>query len=282
MNPVVSVVIPTYNQAGLLEKALKSVICQSFQDWEVIVIDNYSADDTQNIVENTDDARIHYIKYHNHGVIAASRNKGISLAKGAYIAFLDSDDLWYPDKLETCLTCLSRGKDAVCHGMKITKDGTKGYDFIPRKPGPDFYATLLYKGNSFITTSTVVMRKELLEKYGGFSEKPEIVTAEDYDLWLRLIKNQILWGVIPEILGEYAMHGTNSSNNVMRQMKAEYAVLQDHVKDMKDLSLATKMRIKKRQTMISLRAGRRLQQNGQWRESIPFFLGGVISLFRNN
>jgi len=164
--------------------------------------------------------------------------------------------------------------------MKITRDGTRGYDFIPGKPGLHFYETLLYEGNSFITTSTVVVRKELLENCGLFSEKPEIVTAEDYDLWLRLIRNNILWEVIPEILGEYAMHGTNSSNNVMRQMNAEYSVLQDHVKNLKEMSITTRFRIKKRQMMISLRAGRRLQQNGQWRESIPFFVRGLIAPFK--
>ena len=102
-SPMVSVIIPTFNQAELLQKALQSVSNQTFQDWEAIVIDNHSQDTTKEIVESMNDSRISYEVFSNQGIIAASRNLGINLAKGNYIAFLDSDDLWYPSKLSTCL-----------------------------------------------------------------------------------------------------------------------------------------------------------------------------------
>ena len=278
--PVFSVVIPTYNQAGLLAHALQSVTHQAFQDWEAIVIDNYSSDNTREVVENIQDSRVHYVPYRNQGIIAASRNQGISRAQGRYIAFLDSDDLWYPAKLSSCLEFLSSGSDAVCHGMWIRKDGRLWQQFIPRQPDRDIYDTLLYDGNSVITTSTVVINRDMLKKFGIFSEDPTIVTAEDYDLWLRLLKNGINWTVIPEILGEYTIHGANSSNNVMRQMRAEEAVFTRNLKETTAITFHEKLRRKKRRMMISFRAGRRVQQAGLYSESIPYFTHGFFSLFR--
>ena len=92
--PFVSVVIPTYNHAKFLGKALESVIYQTYRNWEVIVIDNKSTDGTRQVIENYKDPRIQYFKISNDGIIAKSRNLGINVAKGEWIAFLDSDDWW--------------------------------------------------------------------------------------------------------------------------------------------------------------------------------------------
>ncbi len=94
---LVSVVIPTYNHARFLGRALQSVMDQTYKNWEVIIIDNHSQDNTDEIVEAFKDPRITLLKIHNNGVIAASRNMGIRAAKGEWIAFLDSDDHWYPN-----------------------------------------------------------------------------------------------------------------------------------------------------------------------------------------
>jgi glycosyltransferase involved in cell wall biosynthesis len=279
-NPVVSVIIPTYNQANLLQKALESVINQAFQDWEAIVIDNYSDDNTQQVVESRGDSRIKYIRFRNNGIIAASRNLGIAHSTGEYIAFLDSDDLWYPSKLSTCLFQFSQGADSVCHGMWIRKDGKLWKKFIPQQPKCDFYDTLLFEGNSTITTSTVVLKRDCLLKFGAFCEDQEIVTAEDYDLWLRLLKNNISWKVVPQILGEYTMHSSNSSNNIRRQMKSEETVFLRELKEIKSVSLMKKFRMKKRLMMIAFRAGRRVQQGNQWIASLPFFIRGLSLLFK--
>ena len=114
-NPIVSVVIPTYNHANFLRSALDSIIAQSFDDWEAIVVNNYSDDDTIEVVESYQDVRIHLVNFSNQGVIAAARNHGLSLSKGSYIAFLDSDDIWYSEKLFHCLEKLREGYDLVCH-----------------------------------------------------------------------------------------------------------------------------------------------------------------------
>src|SRR5687767_4383972 len=94
--PLVSVIIPTYNHAPFLREALESLIAQDFRDWEALVVNNYSTDDTLEVVRSFDDRRIRVENFRNNGVIGASRNLGIRLSRGKYIAFLDSDDKWYP------------------------------------------------------------------------------------------------------------------------------------------------------------------------------------------
>ena len=98
--PLVSVIMPTYNHAKFIAKAIESVLSQTSQNLELIIIDNYSEDDTGEIVASCEDDRIIYLKFRNNGIIAASRNHGIKHSHGEYIAFLDSDDLWHKQKLE--------------------------------------------------------------------------------------------------------------------------------------------------------------------------------------
>ena len=116
--PLFSIVIPTYNRAKLLERCLKSVISQTYTNWEAIIVDNYSEDNTEEIVKSFADSRIRYIKNHNFGVIAISRNKAIDMAHGDWICFLDSDDIWYKEKLESLLPYIN-DYDIIYHGYKL-------------------------------------------------------------------------------------------------------------------------------------------------------------------
>jgi glycosyltransferase involved in cell wall biosynthesis len=277
--PVVSVIIPTYNQADLLQRALKSVINQSFQNWEAIVIDNYSHDNTQEITESFNDPRIRYVAFSNKGIIAASRNHGIHLATGEHIAFLDSDDLWYPSKLATCLDCIKNGADAVCHGLWIRKDGILQKKMFPKRQYENIYKTLLYNGNAIITTSTVLIKKQCFNKFGVFSEDPEIVTAEDYDLWLRLSKGNVCWGFISEILGEYTIHSKNASKNVDKQMRAEEKIVIKFFEEIDFPQLGEQLSYRKRRMMVVFRAGKRVWQSGHHCESIPYFFKGIFTIF---
>jgi glycosyltransferase involved in cell wall biosynthesis len=278
--PVVSVIIPTYNQAELLKKAIRSIKDQTFQDWEAIVIDNFSVDNTREIVEDFQDSRIHYMQFRNHGIIAASRNRGISQAAGQYIAFLDSDDLWYPEKLSRSLEYLFEGADAICHGMRICQEGKADLEFKPHKPDNDLFDTLLYEGNSIITTSTVVVKKDWLVRYPAFSEDIKIVTAEDYDLWLRLLKNGIHWKVISDILGEYTIHGKNESKNIERQMDAEERVVRMNFKENRCSSFTYQLRIRKRRMMVAFRAGKRSFESGYWVKSVPYLIKGIKNILK--
>ena len=277
--PIVSVIIPTYNQADLLQKALQSVINQTLQNWEAIVIDNYSEDNTKEIVESIRDGRINHVLFSNKGIIAASRNHGIHLARGDMIAFLDSDDLWYPSKLSTCLDYITQGADAVCHRLRIRKDGILQNTLIPTPPHQNFYKTLLYKGNSVIATSAVMIKKQCFDRFGVFSEDPWMVTAEDYELWLRLSKSNINWGFISDVLGEYTVHSKNASSNVKKQMLAEENVVIKYFKEIDSPPMDERLSYRKRRVMLVFRAGKRVWQSGHRCDSIPYFFKGISKIF---
>ena len=119
VDALVSVVIPTYNRASDLKRALKSVLYQTYFNWEVLVIDNFSTDGTNELISEINDVRIKLFKIKNEGVIAASRNLGIKLSMGEYVAFLDSDDYWLPKKLEISLKFLKEGADIVYHDLHL-------------------------------------------------------------------------------------------------------------------------------------------------------------------
>ena len=117
---LVSIIMPTFNQGHLISKAIESIIAQTFSNWELIIINNFSLDDTLERVEGFDDPRIRIYNYSNNGIIAASRNLGIEKALGQYLAFLDSDDYWSSTKLFEQITeifqngLLNRGINKEC------------------------------------------------------------------------------------------------------------------------------------------------------------------------
>ena len=229
MNPRFSVIIPTYNQANFLKKAIESVINQTYKDWELIIIDNYSTDVTVDIVKQYINENILFFQLSNDGVIAKSRNKGINESRGEYIAFLDSDDYWYPHKLETINKILNTGKFFVCHSEKWTYLNEPFKDKIVNY-GPSrkssFYS-LLFNGNC-ISTSAVVVEKKCLLQTSLFSELPNLITAEDYDLWLKLADINIQMTFSKEILGEYLLHPQSNSNSSEKNMNAILECFNSH------------------------------------------------------
>ena len=117
-----SIILPTYNRAGKITKAIESILSQSYKNWELIIIDNYSKDNTEQIVNNYKCEKILYFKLNNNGVIAKSRNFGIKKAKGENLCFLDSDDWWKPNKLEVTYQYLKQGYDFIYHDMFISRN----------------------------------------------------------------------------------------------------------------------------------------------------------------
>ncbi len=231
MTPLVSVVIPTYNHAHFLGRSVKSVIDQTFSDWEAIVVDNHSEDNSDEVVSGFRDDRIRMLKIRNHGVIAASRNLGIREACGEWVAFLDSDDCWYPRKLETAMNAAAGEEYDVISNDELRVDIGNG-DRRPLHYGPyrpDFYKMLLLEGNKLSPSATVI-RREFLTSHGlGFGEAPEFTTVEDYDLWLNLARSGARFKFIKEILGEYVIHSANNSASVERHWKNRESLLRNHV-----------------------------------------------------
>ena len=225
--PVVAVVIPTYNSGHLLKKALSSLVDQTFQNWEAIVIDNESVDQTQAIISSFNDTRIRSYFIQNEGIIAASRNLGISKSKSTYVAFLDSDDVWSPQKLQKSIDVISEGFDLLCHAEEwfYVNGNKKIINYGPESRAD--YKSLLYFGNRLSTSAVLVRRSRLIE-VGGFSNDPAYITAEDYDLWLRIASATSKFVFISDVLGCYRIHSNGSSRAISRHRRAEYSVVRDH------------------------------------------------------
>lgn len=226
----VTIVIPAYNAGAFIQETLTSVIKQTYQDWQAIVVNNFSSDNTKEIVTSFQDPRITVVDFANHGVIAASRNHGISLAHSPFIAFLDADDLWYPEKLARCLDALEAGCDIVSHGEVYRyADGSQhNHDYGPTERST--YERLLIDGNCF-STSAVVCHRGLLQSLGGFDESPQYVTAEDYDLWLRIMARGARAEILPDMLGEFRIHSNSASSSLTRHFCAVTNVIKRHQRE---------------------------------------------------
>ena len=213
--PLVSVIVPTYNRGYCLKRTVQSVIDQTFDDWELILVDNHSTDNTDDVITNYTDLRIKHIKIHNEGVVAASRNKGIDTASGEYLAFLDSDDWWTPEKLEKSVQALEKGADVVYHDLYRMLSGTQKPTFrrkVKTRPiKTPVFEDLLFNGNA-ITNSSVVTRSGIMKKAGGFSEDKQLIAVEDYDTWLRIARLTDKFTRLPYCLGYYTLGEDNLSN----------------------------------------------------------------------
>lgn len=216
-HPLVSIVIPTYNHAHLLRRALTSVVAQTYENWEATVVDNYSQDNTEQVVSEFRDSRIKLIKFSNRGVIAASRNIGVQHSSGHWVAFLDSDDWWTSEKLQLCLVDVNSDTNLIYHDMDIV--GNKLFGIFRRKIRSrqlKDLATidLLVNGNP-IATSSVVVRKKLLDSVGGMTEDPAMIAAEDYHTWLLISQQPGSLKYIEKNLGCYLVHAQGISQKDM-------------------------------------------------------------------
>jgi len=181
--PLISVIIPTFNRRDFLVAAVDSVVSQTFGDFELIVVDDGSTDGTGDVMARYAD-RVIYVVQENRGVSAA-RNHGIDLARGEYISFLDSDDLWMPTKLEKQVKFFQGHPSAqVCYTDELWI--RRGRQVNPRKRHAKhsgwIYAHCLPL--CIISPSSVCLRREVLDTVGYFD--PELPVCEDYDLWLRV------------------------------------------------------------------------------------------------
>jgi len=212
--PLVSVIIPTFNRAQDLARALESVSNQSFDDWEVIVVDNHSIDDTDLVVAKYRDDRMRFFKIHNKGVIAVSRNLGLRLARGRYVAFLDSDDWWDAEKLAQSVNALESSADVVYHDAWLVCKSNQAIFYRRAKTWAlrdPAAVDLIARGNALVN-STVVVRRDLLVQIGGLCETPEMVAIEDYDIWVRLAEVGARFMRLSSVLTYYWIGGGNNSN----------------------------------------------------------------------
>jgi glycosyltransferase involved in cell wall biosynthesis len=212
--PAVSVIIPTYNRAEFLRLAITSVLNQTFQDFEIIVVDDTSEDHTHEVVSDFSDKRIKYIRHEVNKRVAAARNTGVLNSSGDYIAFLDDDDEWLPRKLQMQVALLEDGPSTL--GGVYT-----GFTQIDRSTGQilqqivhnrrgDIYNDLL-KSNFIGPASTILLRRECFDRVGLFDESIEF--GEEYDLLIRVSK-EFHFECVPECLVTYWFHENKLSTNV--------------------------------------------------------------------
>lgn len=231
MSSLISIVIPTYNHAHFLGRALQSVLDQTYTHWEALVIDNHSQDNTDEVVNSFSDPRIRLFKIHNHGVIAASRNLGMREASGEWIAFLDSDDCWYPGKLEILMAAAPEDTYDVLSNDELMVDIKTGAKQLSQC-GPyqkDFYKVLLIEGNRLSPSAAMVRREFLVRHNLAFDESQDYATVEDYDFWLNLARCGARFKFVHEVLGEYVIHETNSSIRLARHWKNCETLLHNHI-----------------------------------------------------
>jgi len=213
--PIVSVIIPTYNRAGTIERCLKSIEEQTFKNFEVLVCDDGSIDNTKEIVgDYLERLNLHYIYSENSGGPARPRNIGIEKSLGRYVAFLDSDDWWLPEKLEKSVEALDHGADLVYHDFYQYNESERktGKRLRAWELDSQVFDDLLLNGNPIINSS-VVVRKKLLIKVGGISEDPSLSAAEDYHAWLRIAKLTNNFKRLPDSLGFYSTGFDNISSS---------------------------------------------------------------------
>ena len=187
MSADVAVIIPTYNRVALLKRAIDSIQVQTCVPREIIVVDDGSDDETEAVVRQYSNCR--YTKVAHSGLPALGRNVGVRITTATYVAFLDSDDEWFPHKLETQMSAIAATSSTlVCSNATLvaseSSSGARPYFRTGQKHNGRVLKELL--SENFVITSSVVVRRDLFESAGGFSEDPRLRGIEDYELWLRL------------------------------------------------------------------------------------------------
>jgi len=194
----VSVVIPTYNRGSVIDGAIQSVLNQTHTDFELLVVDDASTDDTEQVLRSQSDPRIQYIWLEENQGANTARNIGVEEASGEFIAFLDSDDIFTPEKLEVCVTELEKQEDScagVFHSMQFKHNGEVA-DIYTVDAGAVTQEDL-FGGNPIGGFSDVVFRASIFDKVGSLDE--ELPAYQDYEFFLRVLENHTMYG-IPDVL----------------------------------------------------------------------------------
>ena len=260
--PTVSVIIHTYNNEKFIGETIESVLNQSYDDYEIIVVDDGSVDGTR-------DALLPYmqkIRYHykENGGIASAKNAGISLSEAEIVAFLDHDDLWDPAKLKLQMEYFKKNPQVGLVYAKYTsfRDGKE----LRTKPEKG-YSGWIFKellSKSFIQTSTVVVKRECLNAVGPYDESFSL--GDEYDMFLRIAK-KFQCGFIDKGLTRYRVHDTNASNNDFLFDNENLGVYKKIYNNFTDLDGEEKKILRKRISGYSMKVAEGLKSQGKLEES---------------
>ena len=227
-----SVIIPTYNREEKLKKAIESVVSQNYKNWEILVVDNFSKDNTKRLVQSYNNHKIKFFTISNKGIIAKSRNLGILKSKGKFVAFLDSDDLWMPEKLNECYKLLKKNPEIkfMYHNMYIKNSFgglySKKVKYFRNLIKP-IKNDLILNGPAF-PTSSVVVNKNIFKKINYFNTSKKFFAWEDFDAWIRLAHKTNQFQSINKTLGYLLFDGTNTLDS-KRQIKNIYSFKNEYL-----------------------------------------------------
>ncbi len=229
---MISVVIPTYNRANTILNSINSVLNQTYEDLELIIVDDCSSDNTQEVVESIGDSRIRYHKLEQNSGACHARNVGILMANGQYVAFQDSDDIWFENKLSEQVKAFDKNPDADMVFCSFRRD----YGLNRVVPDPSnlntsgkIFHTLIKK--NFISTITILCKKDVLEALGGFDES--LPAMQDWELSLRIACSYNIYH-LKMVLAEAMISPDSISSKKARVVTAMERVLSKHIDKLSD------------------------------------------------
>ena len=216
----VSVLLPSYRSEAYLAQAIDSVLAQTYSNWELLILDDQSPDGAWEIAQSyvQKDDRIRCIKNERNIGVAGTRNRGLELAQGTWVAFLDSDDIWHPEKLEMQLAALKRsGADLVytSYAMFSDEDRRRAEYLVPESV--DYESLLL---ENVIGCSTAMVRRSALENHRFRLD----LYHEDYALWLELLRSGVVAAGCPDVLVEWRLSKGSRSYNKLKAAKNRWAI----------------------------------------------------------
>ncbi len=222
---LVSIVMPSYNTASYIAESIESVLAQTYKNFELLIIDDASSDNTDAVVASFSDVRIKYIKNKKNFGAAESRNKALREAKGVWIAFLDSDDLWCPTKLEKQIQFMKQNNYYFsCTYNDYIDENTRKLMKIEKAPKHVNYLGMFFY--NWISCLTVMYYQPVI----GLLQVPDLKKRNDYALWLKAIKKADCY-CLPEILGSYRVRKQSISHSRNRDLvKAHYKMFRESEK----------------------------------------------------
>jgi glycosyltransferase involved in cell wall biosynthesis len=229
-DPRVSVIVPTYNREAFIGIALESVVDQTFPDFEILVVDDGSTDGTEQILEQIQDQRIIYLRQEHSGLPAVARNTGLRHARGEYIAFLDSDDLWTADKLAVQVAYMDSHPEiglSYANSYQFVEDPGRCLSELILHPGEGLSGRVFDRlyGNQRIPNLTVMIQASVVDTVGLFDEDEHLKANEDYEYWLRIAEKYPI-GYIDQPLAKYRQHLGGISKATIATCRAKLALIE--------------------------------------------------------
>tara|TARA_X000000368_G_C23058390_1_gene725320 strand:+ start:12700 stop:13452 length:753 start_codon:yes stop_codon:yes gene_type:complete len=224
MNSLVSIITPSYNSVRYISECVESVLAQTYTSWEMIIVDDCSEDDSKQLITalSSNDIRIKTIFLDSNIGAAEARNIALAKAKGEYIAFLDSDDLWEPHKLERQISFMNKNNIVFSYTtyQSISEDGLNVINIIKAPKEMTYYS---YLKNTIIGCLTVIINREKV----GYFEMPNVRSSHDMALWLLILKRGFSAYGLDENLAKYRIVSSSNTANKMKAVKDVWKVYRE-------------------------------------------------------